>query len=165
MVVMYLREAKANQTMSGDATALCLPSPLPWAAPKQHKPQSLKQAGLYPCQLPWGQIGNLTCPEEMPEAIQAVKKPMLTARFKVLERSRILPSNLNKPLSLLSSGIKCNANGSTRHHDEGASGRCLWNEEMVIITVHKQKNWFYCSEIFFPFIWGNVASAPNIMHQ
>lgn len=71
--------------MSGDAKALCLSSPLPWAAPKQHKPQSLKQAGLYPCQLSWGQIGNLTCPEEMPEAIQTKKKSMLWQGSKYLK--------------------------------------------------------------------------------
>lgn len=90
---MVEREAKANQMMSGDATALCLSSPLPWAAPKQHKPQSLKQAGLYPCLLSSGQIGNLTCPEEMPEAIQA-KKNLLWQGSKYLKQQNP-PSNLN----------------------------------------------------------------------
>lgn len=34
VMVTYLREVKTNQTMSGDAGAACLSSPLPWAAPR-----------------------------------------------------------------------------------------------------------------------------------
>lgn len=60
--------------MSGDAEAVYLSSPLPWAAPKQCKPRSLKPVGLYAHQLSWGQISYLTCPEEMPETIQANRK-------------------------------------------------------------------------------------------
>lgn len=33
VVVTYLRAVKTNQMMSGDAGAVCLSSPLPWAAP------------------------------------------------------------------------------------------------------------------------------------
>lgn len=51
MIVTFLREVKANTMMPGDARAVCLSSPLPWAAPKQHKPHSLKPVGLYLHQL------------------------------------------------------------------------------------------------------------------